>query len=102
MGKGHTRSLAALYDRVEALESGGGIADKTEIAALTTLGGTITGATANDTITAVADIAISTSGGNTYSDSAVNTAVNTAIASIENNFADLQAKVNAIIAALKA
>lgn len=100
MGKGHTRSLAALYARVEALESGGGIADKTEIAALTTLGGTITGATANDTMTAVADIALSTS--DTYSDSAVNSAVNTAIASIENNFADLQAKVNAIIAALQA
>lgn len=64
------------------------------------LGGTITGATANDTMTAVADIALSTS--NTYTDAAVNTAVNTAIASIENNFADLQAKVNEIITALNA
>lgn len=51
-------------------------------------------------MTAVADIALSTS--NTYTDAAVNAAVNTAIASIENNFADLQAKVNAIIAALQA
>ncbi len=70
-----------------------------KIAALVELGGTITGATANDTMTAVADIALSTS--NTYTDAAVNAAVNTAIASIENNFADLQAKVNAIIAALQ-
>lgn len=73
---------------------------KTEVVALVALGGTITGATANDTMTAVADIALSTS--NTYTDAAVNAAVNTAIASIENNLADLQAKVNAIIAALKA
>jgi hypothetical protein len=68
--------------------------------AIVALGGTITGATANDTMTAVADIALSTS--NTYTDAAVNTAVNTAIASIENNFADLQAKVNEIITALNA
>lgn len=75
-------------------------ATKPEVVALVALGGTITGATANDTMTAVADIALSTS--NTYTDAAVNDAVNTAIASIENNLADLQAKVNAIIAALKA
>lgn len=70
-----------------------------KIKALVNLGGTITGATANDTMTAVADIALSTS--NTYTDAAVNGAVNTAIASIENNLADLQAKVNAIIDALQ-
>lgn len=65
---------------------------------ITPLGGTITGATANDTMTAVADIALSTS--NTYTDAAVNAAVNTAIAEIENNLADLQAKVNALITAV--
>jgi hypothetical protein len=75
-------------------------ASKPEVVALTNLGGTITGATANDTMTAVADIALST--GDTYTDAAVNAAVNTAISSIENNLADLQAKVNSIIAALKA
>lgn len=75
------------------------LARNAKIAALVDLGGTITGATANDTMTAVADIALSTA--NTYTDAAVNAAVNTAIASIENNLADLQAKVNAIIAALQ-
>lgn len=68
--------------------------------AIVVLGGTITGATANDTMTAVADIALSTS--NTYTDAAVNAAVNAAIAEIENNFADLQTKVNEIITALNA
>lgn len=62
------------------------------------LGGTITGATANDTMTAVADIALATAGGNTYTDAAVNAAVNTAIATIENNFADLQTKCNQLVA----
>lgn len=84
----------------EAGETIGPIEAKTEIAALVALGGTITGATANDTMTAVADIALSTS--DTYTDAAVNAAVNAAVASIEDNFADLQTKVNAIIAALKA
>lgn len=92
MGKGLPRSLGR--------NAGTNVKNKAAIAALASLGGTITGATANDTMTAVADIALSTS--NTYTDAAVNAAVNTAIASIENNFADLQAKVNAIIAALQA
>jgi len=87
MGKGLPRSL-------------GRSTRFTDTDAIVALGGTITGATANDTMTAVADIALSTS--NTYTDAAVNAAVNTAIASIENNFADLQAKVNEILAALQA
>lgn len=87
MGKGLPRSLARS-------------SRFTDTDAIAALGGTITGATANDTMTAVADIALSTT--NTYTDAAVNAAVNTAIASIENNLADLQAKVNAIIAALQA
>lgn len=86
MGKGLPRSLARS-------------SRFTDTDAIAALGGTITGATANDTMTAVADIALSTS--NTYTDAAVNAAVNTAIASIENNFADLQAKVNEILAALQ-
>lgn len=63
---------------------------------ITALGGTITGATANDTMTAVAD-AVAAS---TDTSAASLASVNTAIASIENNFADLQAKVNAILAAM--
>lgn len=92
MGKGLPRSLSK--------NLGTNVKNKTAVKALVALGGTITGATANDTMTAVADIALSTT--NTYTDAAVNAAVNTAIASIENNLADLQAKVNAIIAALQA
>lgn len=73
-------------------------ATKTEVVALAALGGTITGATANDTMTAVADATAAS----TDTSAASLTSVNTAIAAIENNFADLQTKVNAIIAALKA
>ena len=57
-----------------------------------------TGGTANDTVAQVADIALSTS--DTYTDAAVNGAVNTAIATINDDLADLAAKVNEIIAAL--
>ena len=74
------------------------LAGKVDTSTIAPLGGTITGATANDTMTAVADIALSTS--DTYTDAAVNAAVNAAIAEIEDNFADLQTKVNAIITAL--
>lgn len=77
-----------------------GVAFTPSASSIVALGGTITGATANDTMTAVADIALSTS--NTYTDAAVNAAVNAAIAEIENNFADLQTKVNEIITALNA
>lgn len=62
------------------------------------LGGTITGATANDTMTAVADAVAAT----TDITAASLTSVNTAIASIENNFADVQAKINEIITLLNA
>lgn len=68
-----------------------------DVDAIAALGGTITGATANDTMTAVADATAAS----TDITAASLTSVNTAIAAIENNFADLQAKVNAIIAALK-
>lgn len=48
------------------------------------------GGTANDTVEAVGTMA--TAGGNTYTDAAVNTK----LAAIANNFADLTAKINAI------
>lgn len=70
---------------------------KTTAEALVALGGTITGATANDTMTAIADATAAS----TDTSAASLTSVNTAIAAIENNFADLQTKVNAIVAALK-
>jgi len=50
-----------------------------------------TAGTANDTLEAMADLA--TSGGNTYSDADVNAV----LAKIRNNFADLAAKVNALV-----
>jgi hypothetical protein len=67
------------------------------VEALVPLGGTITGATANNTMTAVADATAAS----TDTSAASLTSVNAAIAAIENNFADLQAKVNAIIDALQ-
>ena len=53
------------------------------------------GGTANTTLEAMADLA--TDGGNTYADADVNAV----LAKIRNNFADLAAKVNEIIAVLK-
>lgn len=61
------------------------------------LGGTI-GGTANDTMTVTTDIALSTS--NTYTDAAVNTAVNALVLEVRNNMADIQAKVNELAAAV--
>lgn len=61
------------------------------------LGGTI-GGTANDTMTVTTDIALSTT--DTYTDAAVNTAVNAALLEVRNNMADLQAKVNELVAAV--
>ena len=54
-----------------------------------------TAGTANGTLEAMADLA--TSGGNTYSDADVNAV----LAKIRNNFADLAAKVNALVGMLK-
>lgn len=90
-------SLDGLVLDVQAVEDA--IADKTEVAALVALTDN-SGGTANDTIAVIADIALSTS--DTYTDAAVNAAVNTALGAIKNDVADLAAKVNAIIAALKA
>lgn len=74
------------------------VADAVQGTTIVALGGTITGATGNDTMTAVADIA--TAGGATPSATQVDTAVNGAIVEIENNFKDLQDKVNELITAI--
>lgn len=70
-------------------------------ATLEKLGGTLTGQV-DGVMADVAAIALSTSGGNTYSDTDVNTAVNTAITSINLQLKELQTVVNAIIDVLKA
>lgn len=82
------KGLELLVGKVTASGTGG-------IGAVVALGGTITGATANNTMTAVADATAAS----TDTSAASLTSVNTAIAAIENNLADLQAKVNEIIAA---
>lgn len=58
------------------------------------------GGAADNTLAVVSNIALSTT--NTYTDAAVNAAVNAPLGVIKNDLADLAAKVNAIIAALKA
>lgn len=65
------------------------------LASVANLGGTV--GTANDTMTAVAAATAAT----TDATAASLTSVNTAITAINNNLADLQAKVNAILTALK-
>ena len=74
------------------------LAGKVDTTTIVALGGTITGATGNDTMTAVADIA--TAGGATPTATQVDTAVNAAIAEIEDNLKDLQDKVNELITAV--
>jgi hypothetical protein len=87
-----TKNAQDLVTALEGLDTA--IAAVGDITALTDS----TGGTANDTVAQVADIALSTS--DTYTDAAVNSAVNTAIATINDDLADLAAKVNEIIAAL--
>ena len=62
------------------------------------LAGSLTGTT-DGTITDVADIALST--GDTYTDAAVNTAVNAAVLDLNLQLKELQAKMNTMLAALK-
>lgn len=70
------------------------IKNKTQVAALTSLTGTV--GTANDAMIAVPASTLAT-------DFATQkTSLDAAITAINNNLADLQAKVNAIMAALKA
>lgn len=73
-----------------------GVAQAANVAALA---GTLTGAT-DGTLANVSAIALSTS--NTYTDAAVNSAVNTAITSINLQLKEIQEVLNAEIAALKA
>ena len=70
-----------------------------DVSALTAVGGTLTGTT-DGTLADVTDIALSTS--NTYTDAAVNTAVNTAVAEINEQLKELQTAYNALLAALQA
>jgi hypothetical protein len=87
MGKGLPRSMA------KSGVAGGTKAGRDAIDAIAALTGTL--GTANDAMEAVT--ALSTAGGNTYTDAAVNAKLTI----ITNNFADVQAKLNAVIAALK-
>lgn len=81
MGKGLPRSIARRLS-------------SRQVAAIAALTGTV--GTANDALQEVT--AVATSGGNTYADSAINAKLTI----INNNFADIQAKLNALIDALKA
>src|SRR4051812_46094329 len=86
-GAGETTGLVKLPGG-----SAGGTAKAAAVAALT---GTLTGSVDG----AIADVsAVSTSGGNTYADSAINTA----ITSINLQHKEIQTTLNAVIAALKA
>lgn len=70
----------------------------TQGTALADLAGTLTG-TVDGTLADVADIALSTS--NTYTDAAVNSAVNAAILSVNLQLKELQTKLNAVLARLR-
>lgn len=77
-----------------ATQINSGTAQKAQVVALTSLTGTV--GTANDAMIAVPASTLAT-------DFATQkTSIDAAITAINNNLADLQAKVNAIIAALKA
>lgn len=67
--------------------------------AISSLAGSLTG-TVDGTIADVAAIALSTAGGNTYTDAVVNSAVNTAITSVNLQLKELQTKLNEAIARL--
>lgn len=87
------KGLELLVDEVTITGAGGlNVAALSGVANLT---GTV--GTANDAMTAVAAATAAT----TDTSAASLTSVNTAITAINNNLADLQAKVNAILTALK-
>lgn len=69
-----------------------------QVGAVAALGGSLTGVTDGD-LADVENIDIDTS--DTYSDAAVNTAVNAAIAEINVNLKEIQTTLNAVIQALK-
>lgn len=72
------------------------LADLTAATAATVTG-SLTG-TPDGVLADVADIALSTAGGNTYTDAAVNTAVNTAILAVNLQLEELQVALNEVIA----
>lgn len=86
------RGLELLVDEVTVAAGGLNVASLASVANLT---GTV--GTANDAMTAVAAATAAT----TDTSAASLASVNTAITAINNNLADLQAKVNAILTALK-
>lgn len=70
----------------------------TEVGPLANLGGTLTGTVDGD-MADIADIALSTT--NTYTDAAVNTAVNAAVADANEQLKELQTKVNYLLTQLR-
>ncbi len=89
--------VAALTENSGALggSSDGNLPDLTATAATVT--GTLTGSV-DGALADVAPIALSTGGGNTYSDAAVNTAVNTAITDTNLQLKELQTALNEVVA----
>lgn len=69
-----------------------------QVGAIADVGGSLTGTTDGD-LADVADIALSTS--NTYTDAAVNAAVNTAVAAVNVQLKELQEAHNALLAGLR-
>lgn len=92
---GTTSTTAMAGNRTPTASIRGGVLLQ---AAVTSLTGTV--GTANDVMTAVA--AATAPADNTAAGLASLTSVNTAITAINNNLADLQAKVNAILVAVRA
>lgn len=76
------------------------VPDITQGAALADLSGSLTG-TVNGSVADVAHIAIATATNNTYSDAAVNTAVNAMVDDVNTQLKELQAKLNAALARLR-
>jgi len=88
----------SLVSAVEAFAaSGGGIADKPQIAALVALTDS-SGGTANNTVEVIPAATAAT----TDTSAASLTSTNASITAIKNDVADLTAKMNTVIAALKA
>lgn len=89
---------ANLIDAVKGFAaSGGGVATKPQVAALVALTDA-SGGTANNTVEVIPAATAAT----TDTSAASLTSTNTAITAIKNDVADLTAKVNAVISALKA
>lgn len=89
------------WDSITGTQAGveDAVAAKTEIAALAALSGTV--GTANDAMTAVPAAVAALTGADTATLPTL-VSVNASVTAINNNLADLQAKVNAVMAALKA